>query len=212
MKGSVVNVDDDVLRRSPSDEVDQAWNKIVYHEVSWVSSADLIKLGKDPSVSVKIPEEYGIGDDAYAIETDMLHKIHCLNRIRKDVYFDYYWGHVYPDRNTTELHQWHTNHCIYILLQALMCDASTDIIPLVWRQVNDRPAQDFNINRKCGDFAGAKRWIDSRSIPYDEVYDFKIPAGQKKAPMNLEFDRILRQPDPELPFLKNHSLGPPKDG
>ena len=208
MKGSVVNVDDEILRHSPSPEVDAAWEKMVDHEVSWVSAADLISMGKDPSVTVKIPPRYGAGDDAYAVETDSLHKIHCLNRIRKDVYFDYYWGKIYPDKNTTELHRWHTNHCIYILLQSLMCDANTDLIPLVWREIQEHPAQDFNLNRKCGDFNGVKKWTQDRSISYDIVHNLRMPRGQKMAPMNLEFDRILKQPDPERAWLKNGSWVP----
>ena len=206
MKGSVVNIDDDVLRRPPSDEVDKAWEDIIDHEVSWVTSSDLIKLGKDPSVNVKIPLEYGVGDDAYAVETDMLHKIHCLNRIRKDVYFDHYWLQVYPDRDPSELHQWHTNHCIYILLQSLVCDASTDVIPLVWRDVSYNVAQDFNLNRKCGNYDGVKQWTKDRRIPYDDVYNWTIPVGQKVAPINLEFDRILKQPDPEMPWILNNTI------
>jgi hypothetical protein len=71
MKGSVVNVDDDLLRQPPSPAVDAAWEKLVDHEVSWVSSQDLLDMGKDPSVTVKIPREYGAGDDAYAVETDV---------------------------------------------------------------------------------------------------------------------------------------------
>jgi hypothetical protein len=70
MKGSVVNVDNDVLRRPPSHEVDEAWAQFD-HQVSWVSAQDLIDMGKDPSVNVKIPLEYGLGDDAYAVETDV---------------------------------------------------------------------------------------------------------------------------------------------
>jgi hypothetical protein len=89
-----------------------------------------------------------------------------------------------------------------------MCDANTDIIPIVWREIEERPAQDFNVHRKCGNFEGVRQWTRDRSISYDIVNDLPMPAGQKMAPINLEFHRILMQPDPEAPFIANGTAIP----
>jgi hypothetical protein len=89
-----------------------------------------------------------------------------------------------------------------------MCDANTDLIPLVWREIQQHPAQDFNLNRKCGNFEGVKQWTRDRSVSYNIVYNLTMPVGQKMAPMNMEFDRILKQPDPEAPWIANGTILP----
>ena len=153
----------------------------------------MIAAGKNLSVSVKVPSEEGLGDDAYPVLVDVKHKIHCLNRIRKDLYFDYYWRDTYPDGHTTDLHKEHTNHCVKILLQSLVCEANTDFISYAWYDGYDHPHPDFNIERKCGDFDGVHDWVKAHEMGQDQIFDLKKPDGQTTTKMTDAALRALRQ-------------------
>ena len=92
-----------------------------------------MRVGKDPTIAAKYPDEYGLGSDAYIVEIDVFHQIHCLNTLRKEINFEYYFGDQYPDRkNLPKFHKIHISHCLYLLLQNLMCQANVDVITHKW--------------------------------------------------------------------------------
>lgn len=195
MKGPFLDEDHDILRQAPSPEVDAAWENLTDHGLAYVPSQDIIKMGKDPAVVAHFGPEFGLRDDAYGVETDIIHKIHCLNMIRKDVYFDYYWLDMYPDRVPFERHRWHTNHCLYILLQSLMCDANTDLIPQVWMEDYPWPTPDFNINRKCGNLDAVVKWEKEHRVDHYSKEHMPKPHGQKVMPVSDELKRVLEVED-----------------
>ena len=117
MNGTLLDMDHTIYRQPPSPEVDAAWERLGSLHAHAITSKDIIRLGKDPSKVAKYPLSMGLGDDAYAAEFDTFHKIHCLNGLRRDIYFDYYFLERYPDRKPSELHQIHTSHCLNYLLQ-----------------------------------------------------------------------------------------------
>jgi hypothetical protein len=193
MNGSFLDVDHDIFRQSPSSAVDAAWDELTMHGIAYVSREDVIKMGWDVEVVAKLAPELNVGPDAYAVETDIIHKIHCLNMVRKDLYFDYYWGEMYPDGKPSERHQLHTNHCLYILLQSLMCDANTDLIPQVWMEDYPWPIPNFNINRKCGNLEAVREWERTHRVAHNERYSKVMtrPEGQKGLPISDEFRRVF---------------------
>ncbi|KAF2035915.1 hypothetical protein EK21DRAFT_14392, partial [Setomelanomma holmii] len=154
-----------IYRQLPSPAVDAAWDKLTEHGFTHVGGDQALKMGWDLSTTAKMPASFGLGPETYyAGETDMIHKMHCLNMVRKDVFFKYYWGEMYPDGEPSERHKIHTSHCLYIVLQSLMCDAHTDLIPHVYLEDYPVPVPDFQINRKCGNFEGVKQWEAEHSI------------------------------------------------
>ncbi|KAK0106674.1 hypothetical protein ONS96_004294 [Cadophora gregata f. sp. sojae] len=194
LRGDVEN-NGDIYRQPPSPSTDDAWNRLNQDNLAWATSKDLKAAGKDIDVAVKFPPSLGFGDDAYPVLVDVKHKIHCLNRIRKDVYFDYYWKDKFPDGNATDLHKSHTDHCIYILLQSLMCDANTDFVPYAWYDIYDHPHPDFMVNRKCGDFDGVTKWTEDHKTVMADIFDIKKPEGQETLSMSTDLLRILSQTD-----------------
>ncbi|KAJ0330115.1 hypothetical protein COL922a_012594 [Colletotrichum nupharicola] len=78
-----------IWRQPPSEEVDKAWDDMARIEYFGVSGDALRKMGKDPKISVSIPEDWGVGPDKYLVEIDMQHQLHCLNAIRKYAHWDY---------------------------------------------------------------------------------------------------------------------------
>jgi hypothetical protein len=73
--------------QDPSPEVDAAWNHIAADSspIITVNSNQAIRLGRDPNIIVKAPEDWGFGSDAYPAQIDVFHEIHCLNMLRKEM-------------------------------------------------------------------------------------------------------------------------------
>lgn len=86
-----------IYRQPPSPEVDQAWDAISDIQYIAVDRDAMHKLGKDPELGVKFPEEWGLGRDMYMMELDSQHQLHCLNQLRQYIYFDHYYAHRYTN-------------------------------------------------------------------------------------------------------------------
>lgn len=93
---------DHIFRLNPSPEVDAAWRRISNIPMFPISHDDIVRLQKDPDISVVAPEDWGFGNDEYGnpnfvFEPDVFHQLHCLNTIRKGLInnYDYYWGEMY---------------------------------------------------------------------------------------------------------------------
>jgi hypothetical protein len=69
-----------------------------------------------------------------------------MNAIRRDVHWKHYSAGQYPDGEFPELHKIHTDHCLYIVLQDLMCHATADLITTPWVDGQLNPFPDFKIN------------------------------------------------------------------
>lgn len=188
--GEDEDVNHSIFRQLPSPEVDAAWNNLSNLNPIWVSSSDIRRMGKDPTTVAKYPSSFDLGDDAYAAELDSLHKIHCLNALRKEIHFDYYYGSKYPDGITPELHRAHTSHCLYVLLQHLMCEASTDIVTKEWVEGQLHPYPDFSINRQCGNFDAVMEWQADRRVSNDQFRAWRMPTGFVPKPVSDEFKRV----------------------
>ncbi|KAI1844709.1 hypothetical protein JX266_009165 [Neoarthrinium moseri] len=151
-----------IWRKPPSREVDAAWDFLSAEDMQLitVSADDILLAGKDPSRSVKAPASWGFGDDAYIAQVEVFHQIHCLNELRKEMHYDYYYSSP-----RTELHLSHKSHCVHMLLQTLMCNADVGIVTHQW--VHDdaysdpktRPFPDFDVVKKCRDFDRVMHWL-----------------------------------------------------
>ena len=184
----------EIWSQPPSPAVDKAWLEVTAYGNAWMTSADLLRAGRNLSISVQWPPHAGFGNDAYPVISDVKHRIHCLDRIRKDLYFDYYWKETYPGGNVTRLHQSHTEHCVSILLQGLVCDANTDFLSYGWYEGYDHPFINFDYDRKCGDFTGISNWLQAHEVESADIFDIPKPIGQATLPMSSQLLETLRDP------------------
>lgn len=135
----------------------------------------MIRAGKSPHQSVKAPISWERGDEAYIAQVDVFHQIHCLNELRKEIHFGYYYGND-SRLNQDHLpgdHVEHKKHCIHMLLQNLMCHADVDIITHNWVHYDDvnqpnrpyaEPFADFNTVKQCRNFEALLDWTHSNAI------------------------------------------------
>ncbi|KAM7192633.1 protein of unknown function (DUF3328) domain containing protein [Rhypophila sp. PSN 637] len=157
-----------IFRLDPSTEVDSAWTRLTAKgkEIITVDRPSVSKSGKNPDLCVKAPLSW---------DPDVFHQIHCLNELRKEIHFDYYYGMDARLNGTSKPreHIDHKNHCIHMLLQNLMCHADVDIITHRWVHYDLKnqptrpfaePLADFNLTKKCRNFDALLGWIQENAV------------------------------------------------
>lgn len=152
-----------ILRQPPSPEVDAYWSRISDLGMMPITEKQVRDgLGKDPSTVVKAPEAWDMGDDAYLVQLDGLHLLHCLNSMRQSLHynFPYYYKNGQPAAYVA-----HLSHCQEALARWLMCHPSMDLIKFDWVEDHSRPFPDFDITRKCMDFEGLLAWQERHRLP-----------------------------------------------
>ncbi|KAK6536672.1 hypothetical protein TWF281_000893 [Arthrobotrys megalospora] len=173
-----------IFRLPPSPEVDEAWESVSHVAMFGISTQDVIKLGKDPSKTVRLPESLGFPPDTHLAQFDSIHQIHCLNALRKAVFFDYYYGK--KEKPLNRLHWIHLSHCAGIILQNLMCQANLDIITLNWVDTQQNPFPDFSVNKKCRDFGVIKQWQEEHKLSEELLKKIERPEKYVEIPAPIQ--------------------------
>ncbi|KAF1937139.1 hypothetical protein EJ02DRAFT_458958 [Clathrospora elynae] len=184
---------DQIFRREPGPDVDEAWRRISNERPIAISREEVVAIGKDPNQAVRYPDSFGLGE-AYAARIDVFHQIHCLDALRREAYFDHYYGDKYSNFNsTTKLHKAHLSHCIYYLLQNIMCQANVDVYTHVWTDTVLQPFPDFQIHHQCKNFDAVLDWQEHNSIDLHEFYRLKKPESYGPAMMmSSEFKELWK--------------------
>ena len=196
INGTLLNTQpQSIFRQDPSPEVDAAWERFAAVGSTSVSSEEVLKLGKDPTRTAKFPPDFGLGDDAHIAEIDVFHQIHCLDYLRREANYDYYFADKHLEGTALERHQTHTTHCVYLLLQNLMCNANVDIITHHWVDVQKHPFPDFNINHQCRDFEAVLKWQEENVVDPVKYQTLRRPVDEEPWIMSDEFRRMFNQGD-----------------
>ncbi|KUJ06686.1 uncharacterized protein LY89DRAFT_602677, partial [Mollisia scopiformis] len=164
-------------RLPPGPAADHAWHRFEEIRTVAVSKQDIINLGKDPLTAARFPDpHWHFGEDAYMAQLDVVHQIHCLNQLRKRAFGGY---HRDGGEEEKEVEEWvwvHLQHCVSILLENLMCGASTDMITLNWIEEAEYPFPDFGVNKQCRDFEAVMEWQDARAVDTDTLLNMSKPT------------------------------------
>lgn len=83
--------------------------------------------------------------------------------LRKYSYLDYYLKHE-PEFFASPRLRMHTDHCIEMLRQSIMCSADLHVITYDWVEVVDFPWPDFSISRNCRNYDALHDWAVERTI------------------------------------------------
>jgi hypothetical protein len=190
-------------RQEPNPKLDQAWVDLVKTPVYLVTEPDVVKMGRDPSKYVTVPESYHLGPKGEKVFFAQLygqHALHCLDVLRKFAYFPYYYGDKYNSTKEMPIYQQnHLNHCTEILRQDLMCTASTDAVLYQWEAGNDNPQPDFSIEKVCHSYDHVRGWLDRESdkVVLTEEQDFHVPRPAPgtfyEAPANPHWLQLVKE-------------------
>lgn len=101
-------------------------------------------------------------DGNYLVGLEVFHALHCINKIRKSLYPNYYTGISMEESEWAE----HIGHCIDRLTQYVQCNA--DLTPMYFESHGSAGLIAVtNTTHTCRNFTSISRWImDQRPIWY----------------------------------------------
>ncbi|KAI1330219.1 hypothetical protein F5Y16DRAFT_408705 [Xylariaceae sp. FL0255] len=136
------------------------------------------RLGKLRESNVVLP------DGSYMASVEAFHQMHCVNLLRKYSYLEYYLEHE-PEFFQSPMLRTHTDHCIEMLRQTIMCSADLHIITYDWVEKVDWPWPDFSISRNCRNYEALHDWALERTIAVgSEDGLIAKPAGVPLRPLD----------------------------
>ena len=161
-----VSANASVYRGDPSPETDAAWEALAAkaYEVILVDSNTLSSAGFNPQHYFKAPASWDAGDDAFPVQIDVFHQIHCLNAIRKQMHYDHYYAAEFGDEGPSAMHWMHQKHCLHMVLQSITCNANVDIVPHRWVEEDEVPFAQFGIERQCRNFEALSEWNKQNAV------------------------------------------------
>ncbi|RAK95939.1 oxidase ustYa family protein [Aspergillus ibericus CBS 121593] len=186
-----------IFSQLPSPEVDAAWEEITPLRRVYLTTEQVIKLGKDPSLTVRAKDH----PDLHIGILNGMHELHCLNLIRQNLHRDYYW----PDGIRHPAHWLHLYHCVNVVLNALTCAGNMDVVTFNWMETQEFPFFDFGINRVCRDWDRILEW-QTNNLETATADSFRL-GGEKEIPapdllkaMNAQNpdERVFTHDDPAL--------------
>ncbi|RPA75719.1 hypothetical protein BJ508DRAFT_243080 [Ascobolus immersus RN42] len=210
VNGTFLNEANSIFRRHPSPEVDAAWERISTVEPNAITKADVLALGRDPLSTAKFTPNFGFGSDAYVIEVDTFHQLHCLDTLRQNLIhtFEHYnpiSAFYDPNPNTTSIVTKiipritieHNFHCIDIIRQALTCQPSLEPVTLDWARTQVHPFPDFSVTRRCVDFDKIVEWRERNSADMMLYRDLKKPEWAREKNVSPELVEIMAERERE---------------
>ncbi|KAK3694914.1 hypothetical protein B0T22DRAFT_477626 [Podospora appendiculata] len=159
----------DIFRQDAGPRVDEAWESLGVEYRPVVVPDHLASRSGLSESHVRVSEVYGGG---YLANVEGLHHLHCLNLIRKAVYFNYDYYKRLGEKefsNGEAILRPHITHCIDIIRQQLMCVVDVGVMGQVWWDPEDPKAfPDFGTRHKCRDFEAVRAWAKEHQVP-DEL-------------------------------------------
>ncbi|KAB8260309.1 hypothetical protein BDV32DRAFT_149535 [Aspergillus pseudonomiae] len=124
-----------------------------------ISAEEVRKLGKDPVIAARVPDEFGVGSDACLAQTEVFHLLHCLDILREAISYEHYY---YPEfgNNPDAQHTAHITHCIDILAQFIKCQGSVDVILFDWVGGWTQPFPDLMNKHVCRGFEALLAFVN----------------------------------------------------
>jgi hypothetical protein len=106
--------------------------------------------------SVSLNDEQG----GYLASLDVFHTLHCVNKIRKMYYSDYY-----HDPNPLADQQEHFDHCIDLLRQVIMCHGDVSLHTYSWIDELRVPWPSMQTEHQCRNWDTLMEWSEEHHIP-----------------------------------------------
>lgn len=113
-------------------------------------------LEKANVTSVPLKDDQG----GYLATLDVFHSLHCVNKIRKSYYKDYYHNpNPLPDQ------QEHFDHCIDLLRQVIMCHGDVSLHTYQWKEDYRWPWPSMRTAHQCRNWNDLMSWSKEHHVP-----------------------------------------------
>ncbi|KZT38257.1 hypothetical protein SISSUDRAFT_1033565 [Sistotremastrum suecicum HHB10207 ss-3] len=143
----------------PTDETDRAWNALYPVGMTRIPNEDAAKMANWT--------ERIAGDESHSLVVlEVFHQLHCLNHLRKALSPERY-GHMHLGEPILEGDPTpfdHSDHCINILRESVMCNA--DITPNVfqWSDPKRQVFPHFDNVHTCRSFDAINEWAAEHAL------------------------------------------------
>ncbi|KAK8080941.1 hypothetical protein PG997_008759 [Apiospora hydei] len=155
----------------PTPENDKAWDALIRPAYFNATVEELERAGESLDNVTRLT------GGGYLASIGVYHELHCVRQLRFYIYKDRY----YPNLSESEEKylQFHLDHCVESLREAIMCYGNTALISFYWDDPKaSQPAAQSNARAKCAVWDSIEHWGYSRRVPTSP--DFQRP------PMNEE--------------------------
>ncbi|KAH8699312.1 tat pathway signal sequence [Talaromyces proteolyticus] len=145
--------DNGKYRGPPRPEQDAAWEDLLRYNNLRIQKEDLEKAN---TTSVPLNDDQG----GYLATLDVFHTLHCVNKIRKSYYSDYY-----HDPNPLVDQQEHFDHCIDLLRQVIMCHGDISLHTYEWKDDYRWPWPSMRTEHQCRNWDKLMVWSKEHYLP-----------------------------------------------
>ncbi|PQE23638.1 tat pathway signal sequence protein [Rutstroemia sp. NJR-2017a BVV2] len=147
---------DSIFAGHPNPDSDAAWSELLHGINLRINHDEMAKLGQS---SLKLADGSG-----YLGTLGVYHELHCIKRIRKYFYKDYY----YPNETRIQKieHETHAEHCLELLRQAAICKGDISVTSYKWlKQGNNiEPTTLEGAPHQCINWDKLSSWAEERSV------------------------------------------------
>ncbi|KAE8374156.1 hypothetical protein BDV26DRAFT_296218 [Aspergillus bertholletiae] len=134
----------------PTRGLDAAWDVLV---------GSYIAL--DDEEAARISRNASKENGAYYVVPTVQHSLHCVNYLRKALYFEYYPS-VHEDRENIPNYWTHVDHCIETLRETIQCNMDMTPVPHIWAQHKQMYLANTELVHTCRDFDALLQWEKER--------------------------------------------------
>ncbi|KAI1127871.1 hypothetical protein F5Y10DRAFT_277833 [Nemania abortiva] len=143
----------------PSEEQDEAWDRLITPVYFNISREELMRAGESFEHIIELT------DGGYIASLGVYHELHCVRNLRLYVFRDRYYPNL-----TESQHRYlkgHLDHCLEVLRVSTMCHANTVINSYKWdTETIDKPLTKSNSRSVCVDWSSIEDWSYSRKVSY----------------------------------------------
>lgn len=144
---------------NPSPKTDDAWFELLKPFNTRVP-AERYEATMGNRSSVRVADDSG----DYYVTLTVYHELHCLMRFRWFLDPEYYANKTWEEQSKDAALLGHYRHCIWSLLESVMCNGDTSMRTFHWDEKKPAPKPDSLAERKCVNWDWLYKWTSDQSF------------------------------------------------
>ncbi|KAI1506683.1 hypothetical protein F5X99DRAFT_404041 [Biscogniauxia marginata] len=136
-----VDPSEPVYFADPSPEIDHNWHVLLQHLNIAVPRKVMEDLGR-------VDEGIEFPDGTFFASVMVYHHLHCLKTLYHLLHPEYYGMDKMTDEEKAKSRE-HTDHCLHMLKEAVMCQGDTTILTMKWAEYGALPIGNLTTPHEC---------------------------------------------------------------
>ncbi|KAH7075836.1 hypothetical protein BKA63DRAFT_565888 [Paraphoma chrysanthemicola] len=137
----------------PSTKLDENWHSLLQNTNIRITKDEFDRLDRK---GIPLP------DGGYLGALNVYHELHCVKRLHQYMYPDYYFPNL--SKHERRLNFLHSQHCLDIIRQSIMCHADTSLITMRWGQSGAIPLANWTYPHQCVNWEKLDSWAGNRAV------------------------------------------------